>query len=154
MQSTTWGMCPTYTTHYPSLVAGVTYANRDGSSRQEIIQRCQPGEQVFLIAEPDNAVDPHAVAVQREDGAQLGYLPWELAERVAGLLRQGYGYAAFVAEILEPGPTYSGYGLRLRIFEASPDKSPEEVQEYIDAVQAQPAQGPSAWPQPAASEDR
>jgi len=150
VQSTTWGLSPTYITDYPSLVAGVTYANRDGSSRQEIIQRYQPGEQVFLIAEPDNAVDPNAIAVQRGDGEQLGYLPRPLAERVARLLRQGYGYAAFVAEILEPGLTYSSYGVRLQIVEASPGMSPEEVQEYIDAVQAQPAQGPTAWPQSAA----
>lgn len=67
-------------------IAGATHRNSDGSDRQQIIPRCQKGERVHLIREPDNPYDPFAVKVVRASGEQLGYLPSEVAgnERGAG----------------------------------------------------------------------
>ncbi len=42
----------------------------------------------------------------------------------------------FIDAILEPdGAAYSTYGVRLVVFEASPEQSHEGIQEYIDRVQ-------------------
>lgn len=55
-------------------IAGVTFRNSDGSSRQRIIRDCRIGEALLLIREPDNPVDKFAVNVVRRNGQQLGYL--------------------------------------------------------------------------------
>src|SRR5882724_4895755 len=51
---------------FPSKVAGVSHENRDGSSRQRILRHCTAPESLRLVAEPDNPVDPKAIAVLRE----------------------------------------------------------------------------------------
>ena len=56
-------------------VAGVSYDNDDGSSRQTIISRCKPGETLMLIREPDNKFDAGAIKVTRRNGQQIGYVP-------------------------------------------------------------------------------
>jgi hypothetical protein len=43
-----------------------------------------PGARLVLRPEPENPHDPHAVAVDLEDGTPLGYVPRELAPRVDG----------------------------------------------------------------------
>lgn len=69
-------------------VAGVSHLNRDRTRRTTIIKRCTPLEALRLVPEPDNPVDPKAVAVCRSDGTQLGYLPArcaaELHDEVGG----------------------------------------------------------------------
>jgi hypothetical protein len=56
-------------------VHGVSFANADGTARQAIIRRCNVGDAMRLIPEPENPHDPFAVKVCRGDGAQVGYLP-------------------------------------------------------------------------------
>jgi hypothetical protein len=70
-------------------VAGITYANADGSSRQVVLGRCRKGEGLKLVREPANSYDRNAVGVRRSNGEQLGYLPRELARKVAPLLDGG-----------------------------------------------------------------
>lgn len=55
-------------------VAGVTFENDNGTSRQEILQRCTPGETIVLEHWP-MPEDEYAVKVLRENGEQLGYIP-------------------------------------------------------------------------------
>ena len=57
-----------YVSQFFSKVAGVSYRNEDGSSRQSIIRRCHIGERLLLKPEPDNPVDPNAVRVLRQNG--------------------------------------------------------------------------------------
>jgi hypothetical protein len=64
-----------------SKVAGVTHQNSDGTSRQEILKRCEARELLRLVPEPDNPVDRDAIAVLRQNGEQLGYLERRLARR-------------------------------------------------------------------------
>jgi hypothetical protein len=46
------------------------------------------GDQVYLIGEPDNPVDPSAVAIRRRcDGKQLGYVRREYAPAVLAMIR-------------------------------------------------------------------
>ncbi len=56
-------------------VVGVTYSNEDGTSRQELLSRCQRGEGVLLRREPHNPHNRWAVAVHKETGEQIGYVP-------------------------------------------------------------------------------
>jgi hypothetical protein len=56
-------------------VAGESYDNPDGTSRQSIIRRCRVGEPVQLIPDLDNQHDMLAVKVCRQSGEQIGYLP-------------------------------------------------------------------------------
>jgi|SRR6185437_4147683 hypothetical protein len=60
-------------------IAGVTHCNSDGTRRQSILRKCQIGEEVILIDEPDNKYDPNAIKVCRRNGEQLGYIPAESA---------------------------------------------------------------------------
>lgn len=55
-------------------VVGVTHGNR-----QQIIKRLKVGQAVELRLEPDNPVDPYAIAVY-VGGKQIGYLSADLAE--------------------------------------------------------------------------
>lgn len=121
-------------THFYTKVAGVIYPNRDGSSRQEIISRCQQCEQVDLIPEPDNPVDSNAIAVIRENGEQIGYLPRDLAKDVGHWLAQGYQYVAFVVGIIGPDQMCRTRGVDLKIVKASPGATHEEIQAYIDQM--------------------
>jgi hypothetical protein len=60
-------------------VAGESFANPDGISRQSIIATTEPGTVVWLVPEPDNAYDLDAVRVFVDWGdgntGQIGYLP-------------------------------------------------------------------------------
>ncbi len=68
---------------YESKVVGVSKANDDGTSRQEIIKReVEEEDKLKLEMEPDNAYDKNAVKVLSRNGNQIGYLNRELAEKV------------------------------------------------------------------------
>jgi hypothetical protein len=69
-------------------IAGTTFPNADGSDRMQIARGCEPGELLTLAPEPENPYDPNAIAVWRKDGRQLGYLPREQAEEIAGRMRR------------------------------------------------------------------
>jgi hypothetical protein len=60
-------------------ITGVWLPNADGSDRISIIKKCEPMELLRLDVEPNNPVDPKAIAVTRVDGSQLGYLDFRVA---------------------------------------------------------------------------
>jgi hypothetical protein len=60
---------------FKTTVAGVTFANADGSSRQDAIRTLSARVPVRLVREPNNAHDPYAVAVFTPEGRQIGYVP-------------------------------------------------------------------------------
>jgi hypothetical protein len=45
--------------------------------RQEAVSQLQPGQPVCFVQEPDNPVDPHAVAITSLSDVSLGYVPKE-----------------------------------------------------------------------------
>ena len=59
------------------------------SHYQDAIWHCRKGDRVILIREPKNPHDENAVAVFREDGEQIGYLPRDNAEWVARVIDGG-----------------------------------------------------------------
>lgn len=73
-----------------------------GSHREGALQDAsfRPGREVRLVPEPDNPVDPDAVAVwNRDETLQAGYLPQGAAEKrdLLILMRDGVPLRAFVA---------------------------------------------------------
>ena len=90
------------TRSFHSKIAGVSHRNPDARERQEIIEhKCRVGDKLELTPEPNNSVDPNAIAVYRErrwfgrGGEQLGYLPAEILDI---LQRQGEAEPDLVIE--------------------------------------------------------
>jgi len=55
-------------------IAGTSYNNEDGSSRQALIAELSRGDELTLVHEPANTYDKYAVAVFNSAGKQLGYV--------------------------------------------------------------------------------
>ncbi len=87
-------------------VAGETFKNPDGVSRQTILSHAEPGAEVYLVAEPTNQYDPDAVAVYLDQGggdtAQIGYLPRD--HGMGGDIASG-GVVAWLARVAKRNPT-------------------------------------------------
>lgn len=81
-------------------VAGVTQPGR-----QEIIRkRLKAGSPLLLVPEPENPVDPKAVAVyvpasMFKGSAQIGYLPRTRAEQIQELWAMGKKLTVTVSEV-------------------------------------------------------
>lgn len=100
MSSKAWDRASDY---LDTNIAGVTHRNsRDGTDRQRIVQKCQVGEAVILICEPDNPVDETAVAVVRYTGEQLGYLPQDMSQEYFSATRNGVEYQVAIKSIGRP----------------------------------------------------
>ena len=88
-------------------VAGVTFPNEDGSDRQKILRKCRPGEILTLRREPENPHSKHAVAVLRNTGEQIGYLPHDkdskIDTRVSQYLDNGGEATTFVVRVMGGG---------------------------------------------------
>lgn len=85
-----------------SKVAGVTYTNDNGTSRQAILGKCHKGEYLILTHEPVPQ-DEYAVKVSRENGEQIGWLNQEVAYEIAPRLDRGGRVEAIIAELTGGG---------------------------------------------------
>lgn len=108
-------------------IAGVTFRNPDGSSRQRIIRECRVGEALLLTREPDNPVDKFAVAVRRINGQQLGYLGQQITREghssgLAWNMDRGDRYLCRISSITGGGPGRS-HGVNIEIREARPGEA-------------------------------
>lgn len=79
-----------------------------------------PGDAVQLQRDPENAHDPHAIRVHVPDGPQLGWVPREVAARVAPALDAGRPWTALVLREQRVSPREARTGLTLLL-------SPEPV---------------------------
>ena len=59
------------------------------AERREACERLEEGDSVKLEREPDNTHDSNAILVLAEDDSELGYVPRELAFRIASFLDGG-----------------------------------------------------------------
>lgn len=78
-------------------IAGVTFNNENGTSRQVIIRLCKVGDLLILKHEPVEQ-DENAIKVFRMNGDQLGFLPKGYAPEVAYALDQGEAFHVIVEE--------------------------------------------------------
>jgi len=87
-----------------SKIAGVSFTNGDGSSRQAALARCRPGENLRLVREANNPHDDEAVAVFSKRGDQLGYVTARANDEVSVWLDEQRRVEAFITEITGGGP--------------------------------------------------
>jgi len=99
---------------YESKVVGVSHANADGTSRQEIIRReVAEDDTLFLELEPENEFDPNAVKVLSRERNQIGYLKTELAEQVrSALINQT---TIYTRALWVNGEKMLGVGIRIEL---------------------------------------
>jgi hypothetical protein len=113
-------------------VRGVSFNNANGERRELIIQtRCQAGDALLLLREPENEYDSNAIAVTRlidKDGKNveavdmLGHISRDLAERLAPDMDAGETIVAEVKNVtgdLEPdvdGDDGYNAGLNITIY--------------------------------------
>lgn len=95
----------------PSKIAGVSFSNEDGTSRQKLINaHCRPGMPLGLQREPNNTYDRNAVSVWIwarsflffSKAFQIGYLNSDIAQEIATHMDRG-GRAAGVITAVTGG---------------------------------------------------
>ena len=95
-------------------VVGESHHNRNGTSRQDILAKCNPGDPVRLLHEANNPADPNAVAVNTAYG-MVGYLKREDAAEVAPLLDAGLAPDCCIYELRGGIPDYPSYGVQISV---------------------------------------
>jgi single-stranded-DNA-specific exonuclease len=100
---------------YLLIGTGERFVNTDGSSRQDELGRCQPGEVIRLKREPDNPRDPMAVALSSSRSVQIGYLGREDARWLAALIDAGRSMVAIVERVAPKGRPFSPLAVTMKI---------------------------------------
>lgn len=117
--------------HFNTSVAGVSFENDNGSSRQRIISKyCRVGDYVKLISEPDNKYDKNAIMVYLLNGQQIGYLKSTFAY-MANL--KSDNLAAFIEDIDYVDSHERIIYVILSIFEWDDSVNINEVKELIES---------------------
>ncbi|HEV2177074.1 MAG TPA: HIRAN domain-containing protein [Terriglobia bacterium] len=80
-------------------VAGVSHANDDGTSRQEILKRCKVPEILHLRRQPNHRNDKNAIQVLRHNGEMLGFIPRNEARLMAPEMDNGRRYVAVLTTL-------------------------------------------------------
>lgn len=86
-------------------VAGMTFRNPDGSSRQIIASTLAPYDELELRPEPNNAFDSNAIALFTPEGEQVGYIEARLAGELTRRSLKGKQARCFVRAVRERGDT-------------------------------------------------
>lgn len=105
--------------YYNARVAGVSYANDDGSSRQSIVAKLMPRDVLVLEPEPTNAYDKYAVAVKTRDGHQIGYLDRRNARETSRRMQAGELWTAVIRNV--DGSNGSHLGVSIVMIQVKPE---------------------------------
>lgn len=128
-------------------VAGISYNNNDGVSRQLIAQNCQAGEHITLSLEANNPHSPDATMLCRSNGEQLGYFKSKIGERVRKALGSGSRYDIYVVEVTGRTHDKTFFGITLHVFEFHPNDH-EEAAWFIEDELAKEGLTPLYRPSP------
>ena len=120
--------------HSFAKVAGVTFANDDGTERQDIIKRCILGEQLLLRHDAYNEYCMFATQVLRTNGEQLGYAPEYLAERICCEIEDGDNVVALLTDVTGDTWDKPTSGVNIAVFFVAKDITSEELQQYVNNV--------------------
>lgn len=96
-------------------LVGEGHDNPDGSSRQQELLSCEPGEKVLLRAEVDNPHDENAVSVLSVRGVCIGYLSRDDARSIRSALLEGRPHTATLHQLRGGFGDYPSYGARLSL---------------------------------------
>lgn len=112
-------------------VAGVTFPNSDGSSRQRIIEEdVEIGDEIVLEKEPDNKFDENAIKILTKNGKQLGYVPKDVAK---DLKDEDVNFIeAEVANKLGGDRVSWGLRINLQIFDEKTEGLEQEIMDFFD----------------------
>lgn len=94
---------------------GEWFDNDDGTSRQAELARCERGEQVQLVREPENPHDRMAVAVFSCRGIRVGYLKRDRAVWIGSKIDRGYDVRAIVERVKGAHLPDATLGLVMRV---------------------------------------
>lgn len=103
-------------------IAGVTHENR-----QENILRLYEGQQLQLLREPTNPYDSNAIAVIGS-GRQIGYIPRNIALRLAPKLDSGYEAKIQITNLTGGGNKNRGVNVKITV--CSPDEIHDRTNNY------------------------
>lgn len=103
------------------VIVGADHPNKDKSNRRSEILWSHPGEEVHLVPEPKNEVDPQAVAVFSTRGVQIGYVRSGQAQLIRSYLSRGRITSAIFQCAHEEGAV-----IRLGL-DGEPPKLPDNV---------------------------
>lgn len=111
------------------VIVGADHPNKDKSNRRSEILWSHPGEEVHLVPEPKNEVDPQAVAVFSTRGVQIGYVRGEQCQLIRSYLSRGRITGAIFQDRHEKGAV-----VRLGLDGEKPilPELPPESQEHED----------------------
>lgn len=113
-------------------VVGEGRTNDDGSSRQDELTACEPGEAVELVRQPKNEFDRNAIFVRSCRSIGIGYLSAEDAAGLAPAIDAGRPYAAKLHALTGGLADYPHYGAKVSI---AWDGRPEHPHRPLDASQ-------------------
>lgn len=143
----------THMARFNTKVVGVTFENRQG-----VLATLEAGVELSLRRQPENEIDPNAIAVTLLDGTQLGFLNKYLARRLAPVMDDGVFYDAAVSAVTggpagdrlhedtripgplgvrDPGVVDRSYGVNIVV--RRPDLEDEESDEQAEQLQLQQA---------------
>ncbi|WP_443020064.1 HIRAN domain-containing protein [Sphingobium sp. Cam5-1] len=109
------------------VIVGADHPNKDKSNRRFEILVCKPGEEMHLVPEPKNPVDPQAVAVFSARGVQIGYVRGEQAQLIRSYLSRGRVAAAIFQDRHQAGAVIRlGLDGELPILPELPPESPHD----------------------------
>jgi|GEM_PF-4886785 len=103
-------------------LAGVTHTNTDGTSRQSLLAELRgntDGQKPTILKirrDPTNKFDPNAIAVLDPADRQLGFIPRDIAEKLAPRIDSGTRISAQVLEFTGGSNGYN-HGLRISVSE-------------------------------------
>jgi hypothetical protein len=125
-------------------IAGVSFPNLDGSSRQDALARCKRMEGLTFQWEENNPVSRTAIAVHRVDtGEQLGYLESRLGRETFNRLRKGEIWIGFIVSMGAPHESEAeAMGATIVVVKLKPEVLHENVATPHSSSPAEPIPQP------------
>jgi len=95
-------------------VVGEAQTNDDGTPRQEIIFKCEPGDIVSLVREPNNPYDENAIRIDWKHKT-VGYIQKLDAAKLSPILDDGRKHKAIIHKLKGGIRSYENYGIEISI---------------------------------------
>jgi len=115
-----------YGLYYQKIVA-VTFDNEDGTNRQDLINKLNPGDRLYFEQDVDNPNDDYAIAILNVFDEKVGYLAEQYSQEISIRIDEGFQYFVCVEEIV--GEEY--IGCVMKVCWRSPEADDSEFNKFI-----------------------
>ena len=122
--------------HSFAKVSGVTFANDDGSERQDIIANCKLHEKLLFRHDAYSEYSTIATQILRTNGEQLGHAPEYLAEEIVNEIEDGYRVVGFIKNLTGGTSDRPIRGANFVVFFVATDVTSAEFKQYATSVLA------------------